>query len=279
MITINLFDSNFIGQACSVAGAIPETMRYVRDQMEWDGITLFTDGQMFAREAAIQRSRYKIGWLHEGRELRPENYERIGDVRKRFDAVLTTDSELLRSDPTYFYKAIRGGCWIPRDKWGLREKHQRAAMIISDKRQTTGHKLRWKFAARVAHISRLWLYGLAFGGIVTNKHAAYADASHAVVIEAQRSDNFFSEHLIDAMVLGCIPIYWGCPNIGDYLDLRGLIICETLADIQAAVRSLPPVAPDILVANMERAKDYAITEDWLIRNPLRLLVEALCTSI
>ena len=275
MLPLNLFDSNFVGQMCSVAGAIPETMRYVRDQMDWSGITLFTDGQMFTREAALQRSRYKIGWLHEGRELHPENYARIQDVRGRFDAALTTDPDLLAVDPAFFLKAVRGGCWIPQLNWGLRAKHPRAAMIVSDKHQTSGHVLRWQTVAIAAPIRTLWLYGDSFEEIGTNKKAAYASASHAVVIEAERSDNFFSEHLLDAMVLGCIPIYWGCPNIGEYFDVRGLIICETLADIRDAIRDLPLIDPEILAANIARAADYAITEDWLVRGPLRPFIEGI----
>lgn len=280
MITINLFDANFPQQPCSVAGAVPETMRYVRGCPDWGGITLFTDGQMFTPEAAAQRSRYKIGWLHEGYELRPENYERSIDARSSFDAILTTSEGLIARDPAKYLRTIRGGCWMPRSAWGLGEpKQPRAAMVVSDKHQTSGHLLRWELIRTAVQYPALWLYGPSFEEIGPAKWLAYTTASHAVVIEAERSDNFFSEHLLDAIALGCTPIYWGCSNIGEYLDTRGLIICESIEDIRAAVHDLPAVPVDALAANLDRLPEYAITEDWLLRGPLRPFVEALCISM
>src|SRR5262245_54760208 len=96
MIEINLFDSTFLYQLCSVPGQVPEKMRYVRDQMDWPGITVFTNDQMHGPDVDAVRSRYKIGWVTgDGRCLRPEWYERAPDVAHKFDAVMTHDAQLL----------------------------------------------------------------------------------------------------------------------------------------------------------------------------------------
>ena len=58
---------------------------------------------------------------------------------------------------------------------------------------------------------------------------------YSVVIENVRERNYFTEKLIDALLCGTVPIYWGCPNIGDFFDTTGMMICESEADIQAAL--------------------------------------------
>jgi hypothetical protein len=78
VITINLWDSNFPGQACSVAGQGSTRVEYVRDQLDWDGITVFTDGQMFSPAVDAVQSPIKIGWLQEPKPLHPENYAVLG---------------------------------------------------------------------------------------------------------------------------------------------------------------------------------------------------------
>jgi hypothetical protein len=89
MITLNLFDSNFPHQSCSVAQQDSQHVRYVRNRVTWDGITVFTDGQMFTMAVDVVQSPVKIGWLQEPKALHPENYERSWDVRHKFDAILT----------------------------------------------------------------------------------------------------------------------------------------------------------------------------------------------
>lgn len=273
MIALNLFDSNFPHQACSVANQVPRRFQYVRNQMEWNGITLFTDGQMFS-SAPYVNSRFTIGWLHEGRSLHSENYERSWDVRHLFDAILTNDAELLAADSNIYRLCIRGGSWIPLDQWGLPPKTKRVSMILSDKMTTEGHRLRHEIARTVPGID---LFGPGFHEIGTNKALALADYQYHIVVEAERRDHFFSEHLIDALALGCIPVYWGCPNIDQYFDLQAFCGFESLAGLVALIELIDtlPVHADATAQNQAQAHQYAITEEWMLDHCLADFVEAL----
>ena len=295
MIEINLFDSTFTHQACSVALQTPVSMRYVRNQPNWPGITVFVDGDMYSPVVDDVRSRFKIGWLHEGKALHPENYERIWGVVQKFDAVMTHDAALLTSVPTFrglqlldpvlagftavrnpFIKTIRGGSWVLPEAWGMYPKSKNVSMILSDKTQLEGHKLRHAIAAAGLPID---LYGPSYTPIGYDKSIAYKDYRFAVVVEACREDNFFSEHLIDALAFGCEPLYWGCPNIGEWFDLRGIL---RFRDVQQLTALLGMITPETY-ANMAsaiahrqaEARQYAITEDWQIAHCLRPFVEAL----
>ena len=61
---INLFDSNFSQDACSVRGMTSSHFDYTRGEMNWPGgITLFTDGWCFNSVVDEVRSRLKVAWL------------------------------------------------------------------------------------------------------------------------------------------------------------------------------------------------------------------------
>ena len=70
------------------------------------------------------------------------------------------------------------------------------------------------------------------------KSDGLAPYRYSVVIENVREKNYFSEKLIDAILCSTVPIYWGCPNIGDFMDTSGMILCESEDDIIAAVQSV-----------------------------------------
>ena len=274
MIEINLFDSNFIGQACSVATQTPQRMRYVRNQLEWGGITVFTDAWMYHPIVDDVRSRYKIGWLHEGRALHPENYDSIWKVAAKFDAIMTHDADLLDSNPFYI-KTIRGGSWVALDQWAMHPKSKGVSMILSDKTQLEGHKLRHAIAQAGLPID---VYGPSYTPIGIDKSIAYKDYRFAIVVEACREENFFSEHLLDALAYGCEPIYWGAPNIADYFpggflhfeDVPHLFDLLTWPLDQAYLNMAQHLAEQQGIA-----RSYAITEDWQIEHCLRPFVEAL----
>lgn len=275
MITINLFDNTFPHQACSVALQTPQLMRYVRGQMDWPGITVFVDGEMYNPIVGDVRSRFKIGWLHEARALHPENYERIRDVAHKLDAIMTHDAALLNQGSP-FIKTIRGGSWVLPDAWGMYPKSKNVSMILSEKTQLEGHQLRHAIAAAGLPID---LYGPQYTPIGHDKSIVYKDYRFAVVVEACREDNFFSEHLIDALAFGCVPLYWGCENIGDYLP--ALLTFRGVAHLHALINQLLHNEESYnnhrgYVEQAQRmARVCAITEDWQIEHCLKPFVEAL----
>ena len=58
----------------------------------------------------------------------------------------------------------------------------------------------------------------------------------SVVIENSREENYFTEKLLDAILCNTIPIYWGCPNISQFFDTDGMVICHSLEEIQNAIQ-------------------------------------------
>lgn len=266
MLTINLFDSTFPHQTSVVAGKTAQHVLYVRNQMEWNGITIFTDQQMFSPAVDEVKSTYKVGWLIEGKELRPHHYELSKDVRHKFDFILTYDPDLLALDENKYRFTIRGGVWTQKEEWGMHPKNKTVSMIVSEKYETSGHKLRQMIADTEFGID---VYGAKGTPIGVNKAIAYKDYRYAVVVEASCEYNFFTEHLLDCIAFGTVPIYWGCPNIGIWLNSRGLIPFKTTEELQDILQGITVTRYEMMMPalkdNLARLNRYEITDDWLYR--------------
>jgi len=59
------------------------------------------------------------------------------------------------------------------------------------------------------------------GSAKWNLHRPY---HFSIIIENSQQENYFTEKIIDCFLCKTVPIYWGCPNIGDYFSTTGIII-------------------------------------------------------
>lgn len=274
-MVINLYDNSFghltkqNGRYSSVHGQIASKVEFVRNQDNFDGITLFTDEKLVSN--TIQ-SKHKIGWLLETREVNPVKYETFEHYCDSFDFVLTHDKELLTKYPTKTKFTVFGGTWINPKNYGLHPKSKNISMIYSGKQYLTGHKLRHEVAGKVSGID---LFGRGTSRPLDFKEEALLDYRYSVVIENSKTGNYFTEKLIDCLVTGTVPIYWGCPNIGDFFNTEGIIVVDSLEDIQQAVGNLSEndyySRIEAIKDNLEKAKAYTVTEDWMYENIFKTL--------
>jgi hypothetical protein len=59
------------------------------------------------------------------------------------------------------------------------------------------------------------------GAAKWNLHRPY---HFSIIIENSQQKNYFTEKIIDCFLCKTVPIYWGCPNIGDFFSTAGIII-------------------------------------------------------
>ena len=67
-----------------------------------------------------------------------------------------------------------------------------------------------------------------------------------------------------------MPIYWGCPNIGDYFDERGIITFDRPHDLKEILKNLNEKKYDSMLkyikTNFEIAKEkYTNSDDYIFR--------------
>lgn len=67
---------------------------------------------------------------------------------------------------------------------------------------------------------------------VEGKAVAIAPYYFSIAMENAASDYYFSEKLIDCILLETVPIYYGCEGISELLDPRGLLQFNTLDELK-----------------------------------------------
>ena len=66
------------------------------------------------------------------------------------------------------------------------------------------------------------------------------DTLYHVCIENQPVGHYFTEKIVDAFLTETMPIYWGCPNIGDYFNSEGIISFQTVDELLDKINALTP---------------------------------------
>ena len=269
MMKVNLFDNAFAHtkEQCGAITATylypPKNIEWVPRQMVWDGITIFTEDLIFNSIVDEVKSKIKIAWLIEPRTLTPYTNQ-IETVESKFDYILTYDPELLKRGGKYI-KYIVGQSRVTDDMIGNYNKDKNISLIASGKSMTTGHSFRHQIANSLATKHNLDLWGWGFGRPFNHKTEPLANYKFSVAVMNSSIDNFFTEVLLDCFRLKTIPIFWGCPNIGEYFDVRGMEIFYDLNHLDTILSTLKPYEYYLQFANenFELCKQYIHTDDHI----------------
>ena len=143
-----------------------------------------------------------------------------------FDLVLTWNDGLLKNSNSKLFPF--GTCWIEIDNRYIFPKAKDLSIIASAKDYAPGHKLRHQIIKK--YPENLSIYGYGYNPI-ENKITALKDYRFSLIIENEPSNNWFTEKLIDCLVTGTVPVFWGCPNIHEFFDTRGFILFNNINQI------------------------------------------------
>jgi hypothetical protein len=137
-------------------------------------------------------------------------------------------------------------------------KTREVSLIASSKRVWEGHQLRH---AVVDHIRAenlpVDVMGHGYRPFV-EKAEGLAPYRFSVVIENLREPSYFTKKLVDSALCRSVPIYWGAPDIGDYFDTDGMIICSGLEEILAVLRGISPEDYDARTEAIEKNYQRAL---------------------
>ena len=90
-----------------------------------------------------------------------------------------------------------------------------------------------------------------------------------IAVENTAQEHYFTEKLLGCFMSLTIPIYIGCPNIGDYFDARGMFIANSLEDIKKICASITPETYNkmlpYLKENKQRAEEFLKLETQVLK--------------
>lgn len=238
-----------------------------------DNVIIYTDyslGQVRIDNEMLPNfnSKNRIAWLLESPDITSQSHKWIEHNNNRFTTVLTHSKELLDKGENYTF-CPTGGCWIKPDDQKIYEKTKLVSIIASSKRMTNGHMLRHNSIQFLK--GKIDVYGGGYNPI-DYKLTALKDYAFSLTIENTNKDYYFTEKLIDCFMTGTVPIYWGCPSIGNFFNTEGMITFQNIPELLEIFKGLSfekyHIMKDAIEDNFERAKDYLITKDFIYKNYL-----------
>lgn len=118
------------------------------------------------------------------------------------------------------------------------EKEKLLSIILSNKTGTPGHKQRMEFVARLQDVlhDQLDVYGVGIRSL-SDKWDGVAPYKYFLALENAAVPHYWTEKLSDALLGYAYPIYFGCPNIGDYFESDGMSVID-ISNVDLAVEAV-----------------------------------------
>lgn len=226
-------------------------------------------------------------------------FDAVKEHHSMFDWILTYDKELLETIPnarflpsqiqtTQFnrlpnphgeppYKSDQVSTFeLPEDVYQIYPKSKLASAVASAKAFLPGHVKRLNMINAVKH--RVDWFGRGTGREVSSKLDALRDYNFSIAIEnCCYDDYYFTEKIVDCFLTGTIPIYHGCPHIGDFFDKRGILAFDTIEELESILDDLSEEKYASMLEyaeiNFKKCFQWPLNNDTLYEQYLKPIIE------
>lgn len=212
-------------------------------------VEFYVDYDVFKVSGSEQNA---IALLVEPRAIMPGVYYWMEENYNKFRYVFTFDSVLLKLENAKLLIYGQITAEYPNEN-----KRKDISMVASDKDGCAGHRTRQWVATLLT--DRIDTYGRFNGGPYCTDREYLAEYKFNVAMENYSDGHYFTEKICNCFASRTVPIYWGCPHIGEYFNMDGIVYCERPEDVLTAVDR---IRKDPLY---EYAKRCAAIEDNLRR--------------
>jgi hypothetical protein len=165
------------------------------------------------------------------------NHSWVIDNKDNFSVILSWGDEILNNCDNSYFCPYGESWWFdnPYEYDSSILKRPITSFLRGSKLIAVGHHIRHEIFGRQSEIKTPIQFWPVLGTLDTyenvrdSKMESFRDYMFSLCIENAQSKNYFTEKITDCILNKTIPIYWGCPNIADFYDTRG-IICFNTAD-------------------------------------------------
>ena len=179
-------------------------------------------------------------------------------VAECFDLMLLWRDELLVLPNAKRF--VYGCTWIEHERLKL-DKKDEISFMVSSKNFMDGHRIRHSIYELLKKGSPNFdIRGHRSPPWIEDRNSFFEHAKFHIAVENQRLNNWATEKLIDCFASRTVPIYWGCPNVGEFFDTKGILSFETVFELQGILDNLKPSdyddMKDAIEHNYEESKKY-----------------------
>lgn len=230
MIEISLIDSNFPHQEYLTPYLNSNKIIWKRDGIRRK-INVYTDN--FIKNSVIEIP--KDGNINICLLLEPltnppwtDIYDYIKTDFEKFDLIITHNldelGDLIKNRPDKFYYSTKciTTSWLKKEMIGLHKKTKMISMPISSKNFSEGHRIRHVIYEKYKNENIIDFYGDGLENFTGEFRDCFIDYKYVIICENTLEKGFNSEKLNDALLSGCIPIYWGSDIYDNNYDLKSI---------------------------------------------------------
>ena len=189
------------------------------------------------------------------------------NIYNYFDYILTWDNRLLKFSKSYKFMSLNKYSWVQfTKKAGINpylkhyynninnkeynNKNFNVSMLCGDKKWCPGHVIRhqiWDkqkeilipkkfYKPKKTEILKIFNDNITISS--KRDKTEMFDSMFHICVENNNANDYFTEKIIDCIITKTVPIYYGCPNIGKYFDLNGMIIINSPEDCIEKINKL-----------------------------------------
>jgi hypothetical protein len=187
-----------------------------------------------------------------------------------YDYILTHDEHVLNNYKNSILH-LQASTWI-EDKL-YEPKKESISMVVGGKIMAPGHLLRQKIWFKQEKIDKREFFVSSFSQpentfsnkiLEPNSKENLFFSQFHIAVENCSVKNYFSEKILDCFIAKTVPFYWGCTNIEDFFNDKGIIRFDSVNDLIKKCNSINENTYKEMIPfineNYERAKKY---NDWI----------------
>tara|TARA_B100000902_G_scaffold202391_1_gene192912 strand:+ start:15884 stop:16672 length:789 start_codon:yes stop_codon:yes gene_type:complete len=216
------------------------------------------------------RADYKILFLAEPYSILPTVTEGALRSAYQFDKIYTFTEKILEKYPQAELFEW-GSSWLDFKDLIL-DKGNNVTFVTSEKNQTVGHRMRLEIFEMLKNIdvsNGLQYYAHKSPPFHERRNDFFENAKFHIAVENSRQRNYFTEKVIDCFASKTVPIYYGCPNLGDWFNMDGVIVFHDMEELELILKHLDADKydwrKDAIEENYEIAKQFHSDNDVVPR--------------
>jgi hypothetical protein len=161
----------------------------------------------------------------------------LNNFEKEYDYILTFDEDILREFKNSVMH-LQASSWVEDKEYS--PKNFNISTIVGSKMQAQGHILRQKVWHKQSDIKIPKNFYISSFGCPLNhfdnppleggkKECMFYSQFH-IAVENCSIKNYFSEKILDCFISKTIPVYYGCTNIEDFFNIKGIITFDKVSE-------------------------------------------------
>lgn len=252
----------------------PLYMDYDLYNKKYDGITLFVDRNI--RDYDKIKSKYKCIFLAECKKIAHKIYKYVKHNLDKYDLIFTHDYELYKKNPNKIVLLPGSTTILDYSQWKIYNKSKLISWATGNMKEHSSkkgyekrfnlHKLLEKNNYQIKN-KKIDLFGFSVNKPFIDKIILLKKYMFCIVIENCKYDYYFTEKLLDCLLTGTIPIYWGCPSIGNIFNSEAILSFNTLDDLKKIINNISEEfyysKIKIIKQNFNKAKKITLVDDIL----------------